>query len=252
MEQPISAKQKPSSVKENIQSILFAILLALAFRAFCYEPFKIPSPSMKPILIEGDFIFTSKFKYGISGYTLLPFVPKLFSGRMLVTSPPNYGDIIVFKLPADPSIYYIKRLIGLPGDRVQMINGVLYINNQEAKQTYAGYFTDSDGKQISQFIETMPAGGPSYKILNEDQNGALDNTGIFEVPSKHYFFMGDNRDNSGDSRVLGGQVGYVPEDNIIGKAEFIFFSSEAPIWNIWKAITGLKLSRSFTPLAADK
>jgi signal peptidase I len=226
-----------------VKTLVIALLCAGIVRSFFFEPFHIPSSSMKPNLLIGDYIFVAKYSYGYSRYSF-PFGFKIFEGRIW-RNQPKRGDVVVFRLPIDPSVNYIKRLIGLPGDKIQMKNGVLFVNDEEVKKVYNGYFTDSDGdlkSEIKEFVETLPE-GKTYKSLDQNDT-AQDNTGIFEVPAGHYFMMGDNRDNSQDSRFLA-QVGYVPEENLVGRATIIFFSNSKPTWQIWNWPTSIRFNRIF-------
>jgi signal peptidase I len=233
---------------ENIRTIIIAIVLALTFRSFAFEPFHIPSGSMKDTLLIGDYIFVSKYSYGYSRYSF-PMGMPLFEGRMGTESRPARGDVVVFRLPTNPQIDFIKRVIGLPGDKIQMINGVLHINGLPVKMERAGEFSDrqEDGAiaAIRRYTETLPE-GKQHAILDAIQNGEMDNTFVFTVPDKHYFMMGDNRDNSMDSRYAL-QVGFVPEENLIGRAEMIFFSVDdrTDIWKIWDWVWALRPDRFF-------
>jgi signal peptidase I len=206
--------------------IFLVLLIALPLgRTFLVQPFNIPSGAMKPTLLVGDYIFVSKFRYGYSRYSL-PFSPPLFSGRIF-GSEPQRGDVVVFRLPRDPSTDYVKRVIGLPGDTVQMIKGLLHINGQPVKRERIKDFVDTEGTpmQTKQWRETLP-NGVSHATLDLVDNSFYDNTPIYQVPAGHYFMMGDNRDNSTDSRTRAesGGVGFVPFENLIGRAEVIFFS----------------------------
>lgn len=230
--------------KGFLKSFLLALLLAMTFRTFLYEPFHIPSGSMKPNLLIGDYIFVSKFSYGYSRYSI-PFGPPLFEGRIWETLPKR-GDIVVFKQPGREGINFIKRLIGLPGDRIQVTQGVLYINGEPVPKKQDGTFIDSNGEEIDQYIETLD-NGVSYRVLDDTPHGKLDNTDVYVVPEGHYFFLGDNRDNSQDSRVLS-MVGYVPKEHLVGRAEVIFFSSTATWWKVWTWFTDLNPSRFLSPL----
>ena len=240
------AVQKQPSWYEGWSFILiFCLLLPLALRSFFYAPFHIPSGSMKPTLLIGDYIFVSKFAYGYSRYSL-PFGPDVMEGRVFTKNhTPKRGDVVVFRLPTDPSVDYVKRLIGLPGDRIQVKDSELYLNGQKVAHKKLPDFIDEDAEgnrtAIPAFRETLP-GGVSYTVLNQLESGPLDNTPEYVVPPKHYFMMGDNRDNSQDSRVLS-MVGYVPEENLVGHAEIIFFSLKQPFWQVWHWFTGLRAER---------
>ncbi|AIL64885.1 Signal peptidase I [Rickettsiales bacterium Ac37b] len=231
---------------EFFRTFLVAIIVALVFRSFVYEPYHVPSGSMKPTLIDGDYIFVSKFSYGYSRYSL-PLGLNLFAGRVAEFAHPERGDVIVFRNPYHPSVNYIKRLIGLPGDKIQVMNGVVYINGVAVEQIREGTFIDGNGKHIEKYVEVLP-NGVSYNVLKDKERGPLDNTKIYTVPKDKYFFMGDNRDNSIDSRFLD-KVGYVPYVNIVGKAQLIFFSSKSSLWAIWTWLYDLNLDRFFTKLA---
>ena len=239
------------STLEMIKSLVIAVLLAFVFRSFFFEPFYIPSGSMKSTMLIGDYVFVSKYSYGYSRYSF-PFGLNIFEGRKLGLAPER-GDVVVFKLPSDPSVNYIKRLVGLPGDKIQVKDNILYINGKPLPRKRIKNFLDSDAKgntqEIPQYIETMP-NGVSYIVMDQDPHGPLDNTDIYEVPEKHYFFMGDNRDNSQDSRVLTA-VGYVPEENLLGPARIIFFSSTAKLYEVWKWISGLRTERFFKRVAYE-
>jgi signal peptidase I len=199
------------------------LVLSLIIRTFLFQPFNIPSGAMIPTLLIGDHLFVSKYSYGYTHYSL-PLSPRLFSGRILA-SEPQRGDVVVFRLPKDDSTDYIKRIVGLPGDRIQMRGGVLYINGAPVKRERIEDFIDNANARVTsvkRWRETLP-NGVSYETLDLQDNGFLDNTQEFRVPTGHYFMMGDNRDNSTDSRVLT-QVGYVPFENIVGRAALLYFS----------------------------
>jgi signal peptidase I len=199
------------------------VFLLFVIRVGLFQPFNIPSGSNMPTLLIGDYLFVSKYSYGYSHYSL-PFSPPIFTGRIL-SRPVERGDVVVFRLPKDDSTDYLKRVVGLPGDRIQMIGGVLNINGQPVKRERIEDFTsDEDGapQPIRQYRETLP-NGVTYTTLALMEKGFFDNTQVYTVPPDHYFMMGDNRDNSTDSRMLSA-VGYVPYENIIGKAQIIFFS----------------------------
>ncbi len=235
--------QLNNSTTEMIKSLVIAVLLAFVFRSFFFEPFYIPSGSMKSTLLVGDYVFVSKYSYGYSRYSF-PFGLPAFSDRIF-DKKPERGDVVVFKLPNDTNVNYIKRLVGLPGDKIQVKEGMLYINGQILPRVRNKNFIDIDAagnsKEIPEYIETMP-NGVSYRVLDQYPNGPLDNTKIYNVPEKHYFFMGDNRDNSQDSRVLDA-VGFVPEENLLGPARIIFFSSTAKLVEVWKWFSGLRTTR---------
>lgn len=236
----IVKKKASGGVLETVKTIVYAVLIALVVRTVAYEPFNIPSGSMVPTLLVGDYLFVSKFSYGYSRYSL-PFGLPLFSGRLFFR-PPQRGDVAVFKLPTDNSTDYIKRIVGLPGDKIQMRHGDLYINDQLVPRRQVDDYVYQEGGAamvLHEYIETLPgppgSPGVQHPIIKVGDNGPLDNTPVYEVPPGHYFGMGDNRDNSQDSRVLSA-VGYIPAENLVGRAEFIFFSTDgsAHWWEVWK------------------
>lgn len=251
----LSKSSRSKGISETVRTIIYAVAIAIVVRTFLYEPFNIPSGSMKPTLLVGDYLFVSKFAYGYSRHSM-PFSPPIGSGR-LFGDLPERGDVAVFKLPSNNRTDYIKRIVGLPGDRIQVREGILYVNDQEVTRAEIDDFVDdglvgrvacrsfSQGNDagapaVKRFEETMPAfadadGSVTYRVLDEcpEGNGDFDNTDIFTVPEDHVFAMGDNRDNSLDSRA---KVGYVPIENLVGRAEIIFFSTNgsARLWEVWK------------------
>ncbi|MDA0901972.1 MAG: signal peptidase I [Proteobacteria bacterium] len=233
--------KKESELKSFTKTLAAAIIFAAIVRSFLYEPFHIPSSSMKPTLLIGDYIFVSKYSYGYSKYSF-PFSLNLFEGRIFEDSPQR-GDAVVFRLPTNPSINYIKRVIGLPKDRIQMRDGQLYINDKAIEKAYIDEFIDQNQTAIPRFKELLP-NAKEVMVLDQYSNSPQDNTGIYYVPEGHYFMMGDNRDNSQDSRYLT-QVGFVPKENLIGKANIIFFSANDSIWKFWKWHKSIRFSRIF-------
>lgn len=266
--------RQSSGTWELVKTVFWALLIAGLFRTILFQPFSIPSGSMKPTLLVGDYLFVTKYSYGYSHYSL-PFSPDWFDGRIF-GSQPDRGDVIVFKHPQqdactrgivdmagdlvrlltsssksaepDDCVDYVKRLVGLPGDRIQMVGGVLHINGDPVGIERAGEFTEPstgagdrcieqlvvDGRRVCAnelWIETLPE-GLRHEVLNSNDNlGGADNTAVFVVPEGHYFFMGDNRDNSLDSRF---DVGFVPFENLIGRADLILLSSEGAFWELWR------------------
>jgi signal peptidase I len=238
-------KEEGESWLETVKTVVYALLIALVIRTFLFQPFNIPSGSMENTLLIGDYLFVEKYAYGYSRYSF-PFGLAPIPGRIF-ESVPKRGDVIVFKLPRDDSTDYIKRLIGLPGDRIQMINDRLYINEKIVpEKRVADYVENIDGFEhhVPRYKETLPNGETHY-ILDRDPDGPADNTDVYIVPPGHYFMMGDNRDNSDDSRA---GVGYVPAANLVGKAEFIFFSTNgtARFWEFWKWPWTVRYERLFT------
>ena len=228
------SKRKPEGKFEFIKTIVIAGALALGFRSLLFEPFNIPSGSMIPTLLVGDYLFVSKYSYGYSRYSF-PFGMAPLDGRVFETSPER-GDVAVFRQPQNESVAFIKRIVGLPGDRIQVTDGILRINDVAVNRVRKGFATASDGYNVIRFAvyqETLP-NGKSYLIQERSDDDVLDNTNVFLVPEGHYFMMGDNRDNSRDSRTT--SVGMVPAENLIGRAERLFFShnSSAHLWEIWK------------------
>jgi signal peptidase I len=238
------AKQQDSWL-EVFKTIVYALLIAVVIRSFLFQPFNIPSGSMEDTLLVGDYLFVSKAAYGYSRYSF-PFGIIPFQGRFF-PSQPQRGDIVVFKFPGDNSTDYIKRLIGIPGDRIQVKDGALYLNGQPVKREKVREgmeFLDGFQQDVTHYRETLP-GGKSYEVLASKPYNPLNNTEVFVVPEGHYFMMGDNRDNSADSRDPAGGVGYVPFENLEGRAEIVFFSIDdsARIWEIWKWPLAIRYGR---------
>ncbi len=237
-------ERRSSGLLDNVKTIIYAGLIAIVIRTVAFEPFNIPSGSMIPTLLIGDYLFVSKYSYGYSRFSL-PLSPDLFSGRIFGRVPTR-GDVAVFKLPRDTSVDYIKRIIGLPGDTIQMRQGELYINGTEVERTPDGDYTDtSEGPPVvlRRYIETLP-NGVKHPILKASDDGPLDNTQEFHVPPGCVFAMGDNRDNSLDSRVMNA-VGYIPLENLVGRAQVLFFSVDAtaPWWQVWQWPIEIRWSR---------
>jgi signal peptidase I len=237
--------KKSGGFGETVSVIVQALLLALVIRTLLFQPFSIPSGSMRPTLLEGDYLFVTKWAYGYSKHSL-PFSPPLFEGRIW-GSEPERGDVVVFKFPPDPSLDYIKRVIGLPGDTIQMIDGQLQINGEAVPRELVDELDNPDitemARPVEVWRETLP-NGVSYDTLDLSPNSIGDNTREFQVPEGHYFMMGDNRDNSTDSRF---SVGYVPADHLVGRANIIFFSMSggASPLEIWRWPSELRFSRLF-------
>ena len=254
-EKPMSAstekKRQDGGFAETIRVIVPALIIALVIRTLLFQSFNIPSGSMEGTLLVGDYLFLSKYSYGYTHYSL-PFSPPLFSGRVF-GSEPKRGDVVVFRLPRDDSVDYIKRVIGLPGDRIQMIDGLPYINGVAVKRERAEDYVDSDEGprpfRVKRWHETLP-NGVSYYTLDRIEHSEYDTTQPYLVPPGHFFMMGDNRDNSLDSRVppTSGGVGYVPFENLIGQAKIIFFSigDGGQAWQVWRWPSSLRWSRLFT------
>lgn len=239
-------EKKQNALWENIKVIVQALLLAMVIRTVFFQPFTIPSGSMMPTLLVGDYIFVNKFVYGYSKYSL-PFSPNLFSGRILRFNEPQRGDVVVFRFPPNPDVDYIKRLVGLPGDHIQVRDGILYINGTAVPRQPDGFFTSDyrldPGENVPVYRETLDT-GKTYDTLDQSPDSRGDNTREFIVPPDHYFMMGDNRDNSLDSRF---DVGFVPAENLVGRASIIFFSlgNDTSFREIWKWPTNMRWDRLF-------
>jgi signal peptidase I len=237
--------KQQSALWENIKVVVQALLLAMIIRTVLFQPFTIPSGSMMPTLLVGDYIFVNKFAYGYSKYSL-PFSPDIFSGRIFA-SEPKRGDVVVFRFPPNPDVDYIKRLVGLPGDHIQVKEGILYINGTAVPRQPDGSFTSDykldPGADVPVYKEVLDT-GKTYDTLDQSPNSRGDNTREFIVPEGHYFMMGDNRDNSLDSRF---DVGYVPAENLVGRASVIFFSlgNDTSFREIWKWPTNMRWDRIF-------
>jgi signal peptidase I len=250
MEDGMTAPSWRSSwVLEAVKTVTYALLIAVFIRTFLFQPFNIPSSSMENTLLIGDYLFVTKFSYGYSKHSF-PWSPELFEGRIW-SAPPERGDVTVFRLPARPWEDYIKRVVGLPGDRIQMIDGVLHINGEPCKLKRIDDFVHVTQygyeERVPRYLETLP-NGVVHEILDSDPDKpGADNTQEFVVPPGHYFMMGDNRDNSNDSRIPDSGVGFVPEENLVGRADMIFFSTDgsAQVWEIWKWPWAIRYGRFF-------
>lgn len=252
-----AGEQKINPWNDALRTILFAVVIALSVRSLLFEPFNIPSSSMKSNLLIGDYIFVSKYSYGYSRYSF-PFGLPLFSGRVLAGEPKR-GDVVVFRNPPTPRVNYIKRVMGLPGDHVQVKEGIVYINGKPLPRRYENDFSDIEDhivETIPRYEETLPE-GKVITILHENEPDPLNtnseviesyehanNTPEYIVPAGKYFMMGDNRDNSRDSRF---EVGFVPAENLVGRAEIIWFSTDGSAkWlNPISWFTAMRLDRFF-------
>ncbi len=243
---------------ENVKTIVYALLIAFAVRTFVFEPFNIPSGSMIPTLLVGDYVFTTKYSYGYSRFSF-PFAPPLFSGRLFFHAP-HRGDVAVFRETKDTSTDYIKRVVGLPGDTIQMREGQLYLNGQLVPRDDLGDYeaVDEHGVQLEgrRYRELLPRRDGRtvrHQILKETSEGPQNDTPVYTVPPGDFFAMGDNRDDSADSRFQGpdpDDLGYVPMENLVGHAQFIFLSIDAryPIWEFWEWPFEIRWNRLFTPI----
>ncbi len=250
----VGMKSAKSGLVETLVIVAEALAIAMFVRVFFYQPFNIPSGSMKETLLIGDYIFVSKLSYGYSKFSF-PFSPEIFSDRIF-SAEPKRGDVAVFRKPNVPSVDFIKRVVGLPGDEIQMREGQLFINGAAVPKVPAGEFVtrgedSSRLRPIKVFEETLP-NGVKYKVLDSNANGQLDNTGVYKVPAGNFFMMGDNRDNSTDSRVQGDSgVGFVPLENFVGRADIIFFSAAVDEpnalrwWSPWTWPFDIRWSRFF-------
>ena len=236
---------------ENFKTFLIAILIALFLRSIAFEPFSIPSGSMKPTLLEGDYLFVSKYSYGYSRHSFPMSGRYSFfnsSSRLFGTYPAR-GDVAVFKFTQNTKIDYIKRIVGLPGDKIQIRNGILYLNNKEIDRESLGSWSARDRNNImytyERYLEKL-SDNSLYEVLDASPNGMLDNTDIYTVPEGHVFALGDNRDQSSDSRILS-QLGFIPFENLVGKAQVIFYSRDRaePLWKLWLWPSSVRLERLF-------
>ena len=242
-----NSRSKSNYWIENIKTFSIAILIALTLRTFAFEPFSIPSGSMKPTLLEGDYLFVSKYSYGYSRHSFPMSFPN-FKGRIFGKYPER-GDVAVFKFTKNTKIDYIKRIVGLPGDKIQIKNDLLFINEKELERESLGlwsaknvnnimYTYDKYSEKISETV--------NYEILDASPNGMLDNTDVYTVPEGHFFALGDNRDQSSDSRILS-QLGFIPFKNLVGKAQIIFYSRDRsePLWKLWLWPSSIRVERLF-------
>lgn len=240
---------KEESLGETVKTVIYAIVIAVLIRTFWFEPFKIPSGSMYPTLEVGDFLFVSKYTYGYSKHSF-PFSFPEFSGRIWQDLPER-GDVVVFKFPKDNKTDYIKRIIGLPGDKVQVKNGRLYINGKMMERKDAKTYVIDEyilfPKKFTEYTEVLPEGRTHQILEHSDEEFQIDNTPEFTIPAEHYFMMGDNRDNSNDSRQ---SVGMVPFENIEGKARFLFYSHDDTIrwYNPISWISSIRWQRLFNTI----
>ena len=232
---------------ENIKTLLYALIIAIIIRSLLIQPFYIPSSSMEPTLLVGDRLFVTKYSYGFSKHSF-PFSLPILNKRILFNSPER-GDVVVFKTPADNRTDYIKRLIGLPGDKIQFIDSNLYLNSSEILKSKIliknKIYCGKRVIDVYKFEEILPNGKKIHTVYLKDYT--YQNSDVFTVPENHYFFLGDNRDCSKDSRYLT-SVGYVHKDNLVGKAQFIFFSSDRNIGSIfafWKWHESIRFNRTF-------
>lgn len=250
----MSRREQSGGWLETIKTVVYAVLIAIVARTFAFEPFNIPSGSMIPTLLVGDYLFVSKYSYGYSRHSF-PLSMAPFSGRIF-EHPPKVGDVAVFKWPGDNRTDYIKRIVGVAGDRVQVKGGVLYLNDKpvELKPAPNGGTQPAGGTSGALvYVEVLPDGRMHLirkKVpigAPKDQGDDPNNTREFVVPKDHVFVMGDNRDESADSRVAGSQVGFVPVENLVGRAEFIFFSHDgsAALWEVWKWPGAIRYGRIF-------
>ena len=229
-------------ITENIKTLIYALVIAIFIRSIFIQPFYIPSSSMESNLLVGDRLFVTKFSYGYSKHSF-PFSPEIFNGRILYKSPQR-GDVVVFKTPADNRTDYIKRLIGLPGDLIQFIDGNLYLNGKQILKTIKSkndvLYCGNSKIEVTTFSEKLPGGKIYTASYRNDYS--YENSDKFLVPEDHFFFLGDNRDCSKDSRFLS-EVGYVHKNNLVGKAQILFFSTDPKVGSIFKVWQWDKIMR---------
>lgn len=231
---------------DNVKTILYALALAMVLRFTIAQPFRIPSGSMQPTLEVGDYIVVTKWSYGYGRFSFAPLEGLLPHGR-LFGSEPSQGDVVVFRPVPEPDRDFIKRVIGMPGDRIQIVDGVLQINGQPVERESLGLvdFENENGviEPIQAYRETLP-NGVSYVAFDRTERSELDNTRVYQVPEGHYFMMGDDRDNSADSRVPS-VVGFVPYDNLVGPAQFVVvsFDDNTSLFRPWTLFTGFRGER---------
>ncbi len=246
MENKEGMKALGKALIDNIKTVVLAILIAVVIRSFWLEPFRIPSGSMYPTLRVGDYLFVSKYSYGYSRYSF-PFGLPIFEGRLKYKEPKR-GDVVVFKFPQNTHTDFIKRIIGLPGDTVQVKEGRLYINGELVEREKNGRYVIDEYVAMpefyKQYTETLPNGLQHQIIEISDKERIVDNTEVFVVPEDSFFMMGDNRDRSDDSRI---SVGFVPKENLVGKAKFIFFSHDdrGSLFKPWTWFRAIRWSRFF-------
>ena len=242
-------KEKKESLTETLKTVVYAVLIAVLIRSLLFEPFRIPSGSMYPTLEVGDYLFVSKYTYGYSKHSF-PFSLAPITGRIF-SKMPERGDIVVFKFPKDNRTDFIKRIIGLPGDKIRMSRGRLYLNDQPVFREEVGKYIVSEfvvrPEKYVEYEETLPEGFKHRILEISDHEKRVDNTPEFVVPDNHFFVMGDNRDRSDDSRI---HVGFVPYENLVGKARFLFFShNDKGAWyKPWTWFKAVRWNKLFTPL----
>ena len=238
-------------ISENLKTLFYALIIAVIIRSLFLQPFYIPSSSMEPTLLVGDRLFVTKYSYGYSKHSF-PFSPPILKGRIIFNEPKR-GDVVVFKTPADNRTDYIKRLIGLPGDKIQFIDGNLYLNNSEILKSKVSLndeiYCGDRIIDVMTFEESLSVNKRHKSVYLKEFS--YKDSDVFEVPTDHYFFLGDNRDCSKDSRYLT-SVGYVHKNNLVGKAQFIFFSSDRKIgsfFSFWKWHKSIRLDRFFKKIS---